>query len=125
MIIFVTSVSVRYERLRAHTEMLCAQHEGARVITLDRGASHLEQADEVDKLLAANGGIVFCPSDSELALLRLMKLVRTKTLAPVDLDIVCLTKEGGEMSIRLDEAGEFIDQWPEGFFMGRMAELFE
>lgn len=125
MIVFITSVSVRYERLRAHAEMMCSQHEGARVITLDRGASHLEQADEAMQLLAANNEIVFCPSDSELALLRLMKLVRTKMLAPVDLDIVCLTKDGRETSIRLDEQGECIDLWPEGFFMGRLAELFE
>lgn len=125
MIIFITSTTLRYEKLRAHAEILCSKYEGSQVVTLDRDAPHAEQAAEADKLLALNGGIVFCPSDSELALLRLLRFVR-KGLLPVEsLDLIVLDKDGKEHSIRVDPSGEFQSMWPEGCFEARLNELFD
>ena len=64
---------------------------------------------------------------SENLLLRLKKLVRQGKLDKDNLSIIYVDKdETGSVcySIKLDENGDFIDKWPNGFFEESFEELF-
>ncbi len=65
---------------------------------------------------------------SEHLILRLQKLIRKGQLKPSDVSVVYVMK-GEEGSVccplRLDEEGDFIDEWPEGFFEEGYKEMFE
>ncbi|NLX95192.1 MAG: AAA family ATPase [Rhodopirellula sp.] len=64
---------------------------------------------------------------SEHLILRLQRLIRNGTLKPEDVAVVHVRKtEAGSAAteLRLDEQGEFIDRWPEGFFEEDFAERF-
>jgi predicted ATPase len=63
---------------------------------------------------------------SEHLVLRLQKLVRQKTLTPEEVSILYVARgsEGSTVQrLRLDENGDFIDEWPGGFFPERLREL--
>jgi hypothetical protein len=63
---------------------------------------------------------------SEHLVLRIQKLVRDGTLKPEDISIVFATRDpdGSRIQqIRIDEEGDFIDDWPGGFFPERLREL--
>ena len=63
---------------------------------------------------------------SEHLVLRFQKLVRTGLLTPDDISIVFLsrTAQGTKIKrLRLDEDGDFMDEWPGGFFPERLREL--
>ncbi len=64
---------------------------------------------------------------SEHIILRYQKLIREKVLTPEDLSVLYLTrKEGGIIckELKMDQKGDFIDQWPEGFFEEAFRERF-
>lgn len=42
----------------------------------------------------------------------------------MNLMLKMLDEKGEEHHLRVDDTGEFMDIWPEGFFDGRMPELF-
>jgi hypothetical protein len=63
---------------------------------------------------------------SEHLVLRLQKLIRERRLEPSDVAVVYVERgPTGSRSqrLRLDERGEFIDEWPGGFFPERLREL--
>lgn len=63
---------------------------------------------------------------SEHLALRIQKLVRTKQLRPEDVSIVFVERgrNGSRViPIRLDEDGDFVDEFPGGFFPERLREL--
>ena len=63
---------------------------------------------------------------SEHLILRLQRLVRKKFLKPEDISVIYISRgpEGAESRrLRLDEGGNFIDNWPKGFFLERLREL--
>ena len=64
---------------------------------------------------------------SEHLVLRLQRLVREGKLFPEEISILYVSP-GGEGSVvtplRLDEDGDFIDEWPDGFFPERLREIF-
>lgn len=63
---------------------------------------------------------------SEHLVLRIQRLIREKRLAPKDVSVnyVMRGKEGSTVTrLRLDDAGDFIDEWPNGFFPERLREL--
>lgn len=63
---------------------------------------------------------------SEHLLLRLQRLIREGRLAPKDLSIIFVERgPSGSRAKRLhlDEKGEFLDEWPGGFFPERLREL--
>ena len=63
---------------------------------------------------------------SEHLALRLQRRVREKVLSPQDISIVYVSRgrEGAEVKpLRLDEAGDFMDDFPGGFFPERLREL--
>jgi hypothetical protein len=63
---------------------------------------------------------------SEHLVLRMQRLVRTKKIKPEDVSILFVSRgrEGSDVKrLRLDEDGDFIDEWPGGFFPERLREL--
>ena len=65
---------------------------------------------------------------SEHLILRIIKRIRKGTLSHEDVSIIYVDPEEGGSSLktlRLDADGDFIDDWPHGFFAEREKELFE
>lgn len=67
---------------------------------------------------------------SELFILRLCKLIGNPAhpITVADISVNYLCKEDGQTvihPIRVDETGEFLDRWPQGFFEERSSELFD
>ncbi len=63
---------------------------------------------------------------SEHLILRLQRLVRKKQIRPEDVSVIYVSRgpEGANAErLRLDEDGDFIDDWPNGFFPERLREL--
>lgn len=63
---------------------------------------------------------------SEHLILRLQRLVRNKLLEPEDVSVIYVSRrpEGAKAErLHLDEDGDFIDEWPNGFFTERLREL--
>ena len=63
---------------------------------------------------------------SEHLILRLQRLVRKQQLKPEDVSVIYVSRgpEGAKAErLRLDEDGDFIDEWPNGFFLERLREL--
>ena len=90
------------------------------MVTLDR-VPHVQQADQADRLIKAHhkGQTVVCPTDSELAIHRLMRRVRDGVLTSTNIEIRVYWWCDGTMTsmpIRLGVDGELLDAWPGGFF---------
>ena len=63
---------------------------------------------------------------SEHLILRLQRLIRKKLLEPEDVSVIYVSRgpEGAKaLRLHLDEDGDFIDEWPNGFFLERLREL--
>ena len=63
---------------------------------------------------------------SEHLVLRFQKLVRNKLIRPQDVSVVFVsrTKHGSAVKhLQLDDDGDFMDEWPGGFFPERLREL--
>ena len=63
---------------------------------------------------------------SEHLILRLQRLVRKNLLRPEDVSVIYVSRgpEGAKAErLHLDEDGDFIDEWPNGFFLERLREL--
>lgn len=63
---------------------------------------------------------------SEHLVLRMQRLIRKGDLSPADVAVIYVHKtEAGSTAteLRLDESGDFVDEWPEGFFAERLNEL--
>ena len=74
-------------------------------------------------------GTYILETHSEILMLRFCRLIEDPkhALKSSDLSVNFLSKQNGETKIahiRVDEDGEFIDRWPEGFFEEREKELF-
>ena len=89
-------------------------------------------AEQVDQ-----GGIFLLETHSEHLMLRLLRRIEETgsnelpegkpPLKPDQVSVVFLEQVDGEVratSLRIDETGEFIDRWPQGFFDERTDELF-
>jgi predicted ATPase len=124
VITIVTSTSLSLRRLRKHATAMHAI--GTYLIRLPELTPHAKQADLAERLIAEHdlGHAVLCATSMELVILRLMRRVREGKIKPSDLHFVVLDKSGEGWPIRVDDAGECLDVWPEGFFDSRMPELF-
>ena len=63
---------------------------------------------------------------SEHLILRLQRLIRKKLLEPEDVSVIYVSRgpDGAKAErLHLDEDGDFIDEWPSGFFLERLREL--
>jgi hypothetical protein len=73
------------------------------------------------------GNQVIVETHSEYIIYRLQKLIRQGKLKPEDVSVVYVLKdeEGSHCRLlRLDEEGDFIDEWPHGFFEEGYREMF-
>jgi len=65
---------------------------------------------------------------SEALILRIQRRIREKTLQAKDVAVVFVHPDNDEGSLifnlRLSETGDFIDEWPGGFFEERFNEMF-
>lgn len=65
---------------------------------------------------------------SEHLLLRLQKLIRNGELTKEDISIIYVDRDGNGskcLELRLDSDGDFIDEWPNGFFDEGFNEMFK
>ena len=63
---------------------------------------------------------------SEHLILRIQKLIRQKGLKPEDVSVLYVSREESGSTVkrlRLDDQGDFVDDWPGGFFSERLLEL--
>lgn len=103
------------------------------LISIEQPEVHIHprlQADLGD-LIAEATRVPFCnrfliETHSEHIVLRIQRLVRNKYLSPADVSINYVTR--GKLGsvvhrLRLNEQGEFVDEWPNGFFPERLREL--
>lgn len=104
-----------------------------KIISIEQPEVHIHprlQADLGD-LLAETikhpcGNRFIIETHSEHLILRLQKLVSLKELSPNDLSILYVSRgaNGSKVQqLQLDEEGDFIDDWPGGFFPERLREL--
>lgn len=64
---------------------------------------------------------------SQHLMLRIQNLVRSKTIKSSDITVLYVDKDSSGskcLELRLDESGDFIDEWPDGFFEEGYEELF-
>lgn len=104
-----------------------------RIISIEQPEVHVHpklQADLGDLLAEAikeprqNRFII--ETHSEHLILRLQRLVRKKQIEPEDVSVIYVSRgpEGAKAErLHLDEDGDFIDDWPHGFFLERLREL--
>ena len=103
------------------------------IISIEQPEVHVHpklQADLGDLLAAAikaprqNQFIV--ETHSEHLILRLQRLVRKQQIKPEDVSVIYVSRgpEGAKAErLHLDKDGDFIDEWPNGFFLERLREL--
>lgn len=104
-----------------------------RIISIEQPEVHVHpklQADLGDLLAEAikeprwNRFII--ETHSEHLILRLQRLVYEKKIKPEDVSVIYVSRgpEGAKAErLHLDEEGDFIDEWPNGFFLERLREL--
>lgn len=102
------------------------------IISIEQPEVHVHprlQADLGDLLVEAvkkrqNQFII--ETHSEHLILRLQRLVRKQQIKPEDVSVIYVSRgsEGAKVErLHLDEEGDFIDEWPNGFFLERLREL--
>lgn len=104
---------------------------GKRIISIEQPEVHVHpklQADIGDLLAEAikSEKQFIIETHSEHLILRLQRLVRNKLLEPEDVSVIYVSRrpEGAKAErLHLDEDGDFIDEWPNGFFLERLREL--
>ena len=103
-----------------------------RIISIEQPEVHVHprlQADLGDLLAKAikkHQKQFIIETHSEHLILRLQRLVRKKQIEPEDVSVIYVSRglEGAKAErLRLDEEGDFIDEWPKGFFLERLREL--
>lgn len=106
------------------------------VICIEQPEIHLHpalQAEIADVLIESTdaegrGNQVIAETHSEHLVLRVQRRIREGSLDPTQVAVLYVDQEqGGEATVqrlRLDSQGEFIDEWPNGFFDDRLIEMF-
>lgn len=107
---------------------------GKRIISIEQPEVHIHpklQADIGDLLAEVvikepRQKQFIIETHSEHLILRLQRLIRNKLLEPEDVSVIYVSRrpEGPKAErLHLDEDGDFIDDWPNGFFPERLREL--
>lgn len=106
------------------------------VICIEQPEIHLHpalQAEIADVLIESTdaegrGNQVIAETHSEHLVLRVQRRIREGSLDPSQVAVLYVDQEpGGEATVqrlRLDSQGDFIDEWPNGFFDDRLVEMF-
>jgi energy-coupling factor transporter ATP-binding protein EcfA2 len=105
-----------------------------RTICVEQPEIHIHprlQAEVGDLLIEAakrHGNQVIVETHSEHLMLRLQRRIREQELSHDMVKVLYVEIDGDGVArpreLRLDEHGDFIDEWPQGFFAERMNELF-
>ena len=103
------------------------------IISIEQPEVHVHpklQADLGDLLAEAikepRSNRFIVETHSEHLILRLQRLVYEKRIKPEDVSVIYVSRgyEGAKAErLHLDEEGDFIDEWPNGFFLERLREL--
>ena len=103
------------------------------IISIEQPEVHVHpklQADLGELLAAAikkdNPNQFIVETHSEHLILRLQRLVRKQQIKPEDISVIYVSRgpEGAKAErLHLDDEGDFIDEWPNGFFPERLREL--
>ena len=104
---------------------------GKEIISIEQPEVHVHPRLQADlgELLAeciTRGKQFIIETHSEHLILRLQRLVREKEIKPEDVSVIYVSRgpEGAKSQrLRIDEEGDFIDEWPDGFFPERLREL--
>ncbi len=102
-----------------------------RIISIEQPEVHVHprlQADLGDLLVESisRGNQLIVETHSEHLILRLQRLVYNGEIKPEDVSVIYVSRgpEGAKAErLHLDEEGDFIDEWPNGFFLERLREL--
>jgi hypothetical protein len=132
MIHYITSVSCSFSELTAYAAELEKTYpfESRRVIIAPGNLSPREQLAWTEysilnkfKRIESNVDMI-AVSNYELSILRILHRIREGEMKGADMIVHCLAESLPTRKLRVDNEGEFIDRWPEGFFMERSDELF-
>ncbi len=106
-----------------------------KTILIEQPELHLHPAQQaelgdmfIEAALGENKNTFLIETHSEHLILRIQKRIREKKLRPEDVAVIYVSKEDGGskcLELRLDEEGNFIDHWPDGFFEERYMEMFD
>jgi hypothetical protein len=115
--------------------LTAASHSEMGLITVEQPELHLHpkvQCNLSDVFIeSVKGGSksYILESHSEHLILRIKKRIREGKLHPSDVSVLFVNPANAERGcdtqrLRLDEEGEFIDEWPDGFFEEGYQEIF-
>lgn len=99
-----------------------------KTVLLQQPELHLHPAlqAELGSLLAEQMSCHIIETHSEHLMLRIQRLIREKKLSSENVSVLFVDcAEGGSTvtRLRVDEEGDFVDEWPGGFFPERLREL--
>lgn len=106
------------------------------VVCIEQPETHLHprlQARLADLFIASSsaegqGNQLIVETHSEHLMLRLQRRIREGTLSSADIAVLYVDQDASGsadvLRIRLSEDGEFLDEWPKGFFEERLDEIF-
>ena len=90
-------------------------------------ALQAELGDVCIQSVQENKNSLLLETHSEHLILRIMRRIREGTLSHEDVSVIFVQpeKKGSSLKyLRIDKDGDFIDEWPDGFFAERRKELF-
>ncbi|MDA9902543.1 DUF3696 domain-containing protein [Gammaproteobacteria bacterium] len=90
-------------------------------------ALQAELADVCIQSVRENKNSLLLETHSEHLILRIMRRIREGTLSHEEVSVIFIQpeKKGSTLKyLRIDKDGDFIDNWPDGFFAERRKELF-
>lgn len=105
---------------------------GKQIISIEQPEVHVHPRLQADlgallaKAIKEHQKQFIVETHSEHLILRLQRLIRKQQLKPEDVSVIYVSRKlGGAKAerLRLDEDGDFIDDWPNGFFPERLREL--
>lgn len=106
------------------------------VILIEQPEIHLHpamQSELADLLIesvdeAGRGNQIIAETHSEHIMLRIQRRIREGQLDPSQVSIIYIDQDADgaaySQQIRMDDNGDFIDEWPNGFFVERFDEIF-
>jgi len=106
------------------------------LILIEQPEIHLHpavQSDLADLLIesideAGRANQIIAETHSEHLMLRVQRRIREKSLDPNQVAVLYVDQDrdgkASVVTLRLDENGDFIDEWPQGFFAERFDEIF-
>jgi predicted ATPase len=114
------------------------------IVTIEQPELHIHPAMQVNvadlfisRIQDEKAPLFLLETHSEHLILRMLRRIRetsenelpsgAPSLKPDQVSVLCIEPEEGTVRVlplRIDETGDFIDRWPQGFFEERANELF-